>query len=112
MSNDEKLQQIGTAVVSYNEAKVECAQIDQKIRKVFATYRILADSMDKTKGTVTEPIVKDGKLDLSYRSERFESAYLLDENGLVGLLTERDEARQRLAEAKKAKDDLGLTNVD
>ena len=110
MSNEEKLQQIGAATIAYQAAKVELAHIDQKIDRVFSTYREAGQTMDR-RGSAHEPKLVNGKLQLGWYNPNASAADLLNETDLTTLVTERDKARKCMEDAKKAMTDLGLINV-
>jgi hypothetical protein len=112
MSEEEKALQIGQAVQTYHRAKVECASIEEKIERVFSSYLEAGASMDKSRGTISEPRIINGKLQLGwYSRERFSMDHLLNEEQLTALILERDAAREKLNEAKVAMNELGITSL-
>ena len=111
MSGEEKKAQIGEAVTAYQAAKTECAHIDQKIDRVYSTYRTVGETMNKTRGSIEETLIKDGKLAFGYVSDRIDASFLLNASELTALILERDEARKRKDEAYLVMRDLGITNL-
>jgi len=110
MSGDEKAAQIGNAVSEYQTAKIELAHIEKKIETIFETYRTVGACMDKSRGTVEPPKIKEGKLDLGWRS--FDPGNLLNSADLIAVIKERDTAQARLDDARREMRDLGITGVD
>jgi hypothetical protein len=112
MTDAEKTQQIGAATLEYQSAKQECAHIDTKVKAVFAAYSEAGDSMNQSRGTITEPQVIDGKVKIGFRQNDLSiAANLLNQSELAALLTTRDAARHRLAEARKTLEALGITSL-
>lgn len=113
MGEDEKAQQIGRAVSEYQTAKVDCAHIEQKVKRIFDTYQAAGDSMDSRKGSgLGEARLENGKVKLAWWSpEKFSVSDLLNETDLAVVLAERDKARERLERAKKVMVSLGITGV-
>lgn len=112
MNVEETALQIGQAVQTYQKAKVECAAIEEKIARVFSSYLEAGVSMDKSRGTISEPRIINGKLQLGwYNRDRFSMDHLLNEEQLTALILERDHAREKLNEAKAAMNELGITSL-
>lgn len=112
MNVEETALQVGQAVQTYQKAKVECAAIEEKIARVFSSYLEAGTSMDKSRGTISEPRIINGKLQLGwYNREKFSMDHLLNEEQLTTLILERDQARAKLDEAKAAMNELGITSV-
>lgn len=112
MGSDEKAAQVGEAVTEYQAAKVACAHIDLKIRKVFDLYLSAGNSMDWKSDKTFEPtITGDGKLKLGLFVHPGPYPELLNESELTVLVIERDAARSRLDQARKTMESLGITSV-
>jgi hypothetical protein len=111
MSDDEKARQIGDAVTEYQSAKIDAAHVQNKVERVFQTYREIGETMNRRHGTTTEPRISDGKLIFGYTASKLSASDLFNEADLLNLIQERDKARGRLADARKFLDDLGITGI-
>jgi len=111
MSEEEKNRQIGEATTEYQTAKVEAGHLTHRIDKVFRAYREIGDTMDRDKGTISEPRLVDGSIAFGYTRSKVSASDLLNESELRSLLAERDAARERLAEARRVMESLGITAI-
>lgn len=114
MSGEEKAAQIGNAAIEYQAAKVELAHIEKKLLTIFSAYSTAGECLNKGKGTVELPRVRNGKLDFgqSWRAGNFDQANLLNAADLILILKEHDESSDRLARAKREMVDLGIAGID
>jgi tetrahydromethanopterin S-methyltransferase subunit G len=111
MSEDEKNAQIGAAVAEYQQAKIEVAHIEEKIDRIFKAYREAGGTMDKHRGTVSEPTLIDGKVKFGWYAPNVSAADILNETDLAVVIDERDKARKRLDEAHRKMRSLGITGL-
>jgi hypothetical protein len=112
MSGDEKNAQIGAAVSEYQAAKIEVAHIEQKLDRIFKAYRDAGGTMDRQRGTTSEPTIENGKVKFGWGYEKINPADILNVTDLAVVIEERDKARQRLRVAKDAMTRLGITGVE
>ena len=113
MSDEEKKIQIADAVSEYQSAKVDTAHIERKLLSIFRAYRILGEHMNEDNGTVSIPIVRDGKLDIgnSWKEHKFSQSDLLNAADLIQVLNEHRQSCSRLERARGEMADLGINNV-
>jgi hypothetical protein len=106
-----KARQIGGAVTEYQSAKIDAAHVQTKVERIFMTYRLIGETMNKKHGSTTEPKIKDGNIIFGYAGSSVSASDLLNEADLLILIQERDKARERLVDARKVLDDLGITGI-
>lgn len=111
MSDAEKAAQIGNAVTEYQNAKTDLAHHEKKIETIFRNYMEVGACMDRSRGTIDPPRVKDGKLDLGWRGSKIDPSLLLNASELTKVVQERDEAQERFDRARRGLNDLGITGL-
>jgi hypothetical protein len=111
MSGEEKAAQIGIAVTEYQTAKVELAHLEKILETIFKTYLDLGSCMDRSRGSVERPRIKDGKLSFGWRAHDFDPTNLLNAEDLMKVLREQETAQARFDAAKKTLTDLGITGL-
>lgn len=113
MSDDEKKAQIADSVSEYQEAKVNTAHVERKLLSIFRAYRILGERVNEEKGTVSLPLVRDGKVDIgnSWKEQKFSQSDLLNAADLVQVLNEHRQCCSRLERARRGMADLGINSI-
>ena len=101
MSEDEKAQQIGMAVGELNAAKVECAHLEQKCKRILAAYREAANTDSRVR-------IDRGKVIFDGWSTAKPSD-LMNESELASFFLELHEGRLRVRKATRVMQSLGIT---
>jgi len=114
MSEDEKMQQIGLTVRQYQSAKVDLAQLNQKLAQVGETYKEVGHAIVNPMSSSGDFKI-DGKhfhLVYSHAENENLSAKLLNEESLVALVVERDAAKEKVSNLRAQLNALGITNLE
>jgi hypothetical protein len=101
MSEDEKAQQIGIAATELHDAKVECAHLEQKCKRVLAAYREAANTNSRVR-------IDRGKVIFEGWSTA-RPGDLMNESELASFFLELHETRSRVKKAAQVMQSLGIT---
>jgi len=103
MSDEEKACQIGNAVLGLNDAKVELAHLNEKLRSVMDAYAAVIDAESKDElAAVSEQISLSGKPSASY---------LMNEKQLAELLHSQESAKRQVEQSTNQLMRLGITTL-
>lgn len=112
MSEDEKAQQIGKIVTEYQAAKVALAHLEQKVKSVGDAYTEVGEAIAPRTGASGGNFkIEKNHFRLIYSRNENIAASLLNEESLVSLITEREEARNKAAALRAQLNALGITNL-
>jgi len=113
MSEDEKAQQIGKVVTEYQAAKVALAHLEQKVKSVGETYAEVGEAIvPRGGGSSLGFKIEKNHLRLVYsRTGNELVTNLLNEESLVSLIVEREEARNKCSALRTQLNSLGITNL-
>ena len=110
MSDEEKAIQIGKAVTECQEAKINLAQIEHKVKQVAEAYKEAARSFEIPPSS-GEPQVVNGRVEFLYLRDKGTADLLMNGAELAELLKERDSARSRVEAAANLLTSLGITTL-
>ena len=113
MSGDEKAEQIGRVVTEYQTAKIDLAHLEQKLKKIGGAYTEVGQALCEG-SSIREFKIEGGHLNFIYtrRGEENIASNLLNEEALVTVIVERDNARKKVSELRKQLNALGITNLE
>ncbi len=110
MSDEEKTIQIGKAVTECQEAKINLAEVEHRVKRVAEAYKEAARSFE-TPPPSAEPQVVDGRVEFLYLRDKGIADFLMNGAELAELLKERDSARSRVEAAAHLLTSLGITTL-
>jgi len=110
MSNDEKDKQIGQVIQEYSEAKKTLAHLQMKISNVATAYKEIHSRIDRS-DSLDHIEISGRKIVLKYTNPGFDSSAILSGEELASLLSERNEAKNRVEQLRKQLVALGISDV-
>jgi hypothetical protein len=111
MSEDEKVLQIGQAVLDYQAAKVNVAQLEKRLASVSEAYQTFSDLL-KSPSSFQSDRLAVGEFKHSDGANIPSAHSLLNRESLAGILVERENAKRRLAITLRGLRDLGITSME
>jgi hypothetical protein len=112
MTVTEKATQIADAVSECQDAKLEAAQVDTRLKTVFDAYYEAGQSMNSGRGTSTYPRIEDGTLMIAWGTRsRCKLTDILGLTDLDKLVREHEAANARLEEALTCLRTLGIAGI-
>lgn len=109
MSGDEKAQQVGQVVTQFQQAKVDLAHLEQKLRKIGNTCSAVGRALSGESSSVDEYSVEI--LRYSSHLNINPSVELLTEESLLAVISERDKLKKLVSELLAQMRALGITNL-
>lgn len=114
MTSDEKAQQIGRIVTEYQTTKVDLAHVEGKLKAIGAAYTQMGSSLGGSQSGYQDFKIEGGHIVYRYQRSGGEQLgqNLLGEEGLIGILNEREKLQKKLAELREQLRTLGITNLE